>query len=150
MQTVDVKAAETGATPVPMTRRDKLLRWADLVRKAEQNFILFHGLEFMARSSLDELDVRGWVNSAFGAANADPVFKATGLGNTVGDVMNYFELSQAELHEFSCDCGGHITNAMMADRITDIAEGKSHPHAKPVMVEVMTIGSRAMRVVGLR
>jgi hypothetical protein len=55
------------------------------------------------------------------------VFKSVGLNGpaTVQGAMNFFELTQDELHEFSCDCGGRISNSMMADRITAIAEGQS-------------------------
>jgi hypothetical protein len=35
--------------------------------------------------------------------------------------MHFFELSQHELHEFSCDCGGVITNDEMAKRINTLA-----------------------------
>jgi len=37
--------------------------------------------------------------------------------------MDFFELSQSDIHAFSCDCGGSISNAKMADRIEKIARG---------------------------
>jgi hypothetical protein len=36
-------------------------------------------------------------------------------------LMGFFQLTQAQLHEFSCDCGGIITREDIADRIERLA-----------------------------
>jgi hypothetical protein len=102
-----------------MTRREKLLRFAEIVRSRSVNFSLFDGLE---RYSPEQLQLSGTAGTAFEAAAADPILRDAGLtGNTVADAMKFFELSQHELHEFSCYCGGAIANSDMANRIERIA-----------------------------
>jgi hypothetical protein len=123
MKTIDLKAEEQ-VTAVALTRREKLLRWADLVRVAEYPIPLFHLMERWAPDTLKRpVNEFGYgERTAFGIAFGDPIFKAVGLeGGSVRDAMNFFELSQAELHEFSCDCGGEISNAQMGDRIARLA-----------------------------
>jgi hypothetical protein len=53
----------------------------------------------------------------------DPIFASQGLKyeSSIYDVMSFFELTKAELHEFSCDCGGDIENIDMANRIDMLA-----------------------------
>ena len=107
------------AKPV-MTRREKLLRFAAIVRSnRDRPFYLYHNLEGYNPEQLNSI---GLGESAFAAAAADPILRDAGLtGNSVGDAQRFFELSQHELHEFSCNCGGEITNDDMANRIERIA-----------------------------
>lgn len=107
------------ARPV-MTRRDKLLRFVEIVRShRDRPFGLYHNLEGYRPEALEQIGIRG---SAFEAAAADPGLHDAGLiGESVADAQRFFELSQHELHEFSCDCGGQITNEDMANRIEGIA-----------------------------
>jgi len=106
------------AKPV-MSRRDKLLRFAAIVRSARKNFGLYHNLEGYNPEQLGSIGING---SAFDAAAADPILRDAGADlHTVADAQRFFELSQHELHEFSCDCGGAITNDDMANRIESIA-----------------------------
>lgn len=121
-----------------MSKRQKLLRFAHVVRRHtnrglwsrffghydQPRFVIFHDLEWKEQEVLDNLyhDC-----SAFAAAAADPVLQGAGLvpdkeGNvTVGAAMRFFDLTQPQLHAFSCDCGGAITHAEMADRIERLA-----------------------------
>jgi hypothetical protein len=111
------------ATPV-MTRREKLLRWAQIIRNTPASMHLYHGLEYQTPAFLDTMEITAGQNTAFALAAQDPILTDAGLpktGGSIGDTMRFFELSQAELHEFSCDCGGSITNEAMADRLEKIA-----------------------------
>ena len=102
-----------------MTRREKLMRFANLVRASVSPLYLFSGLEYLPPISLTRMS---HPHSAFAVAAADGILKDAGLASdTVADAQKFFELSQNELHEFSCDCGGHISNQTMADRIERIA-----------------------------
>jgi hypothetical protein len=102
-----------------MTRPEKLLRFAAIVRSAKQHFHLYHNLEGYHPEQLGSIGING---SAFDAAAADPILRDAGADlHTVADAQRFFELSQHELHEFSCDCGGAITNNDMADRIEKLA-----------------------------
>lgn len=128
MKTVN-EAELAQAVPVPspvapMTRKEKLLRWAELVRNAPYPMRLYHLLENCSRSRLDEAHVYG-SGCAFDIAFSDPVLREQGLTEpTIGGVMNFMEITQQQLHEFSCDCGGHISNDDMANRIEGLARGE--------------------------
>jgi hypothetical protein len=114
------------AVPIkePMTRKQKLLHWANLVRAERQhNFFIFHNIEHLSQVQLALIDINAQY-TAFGMAARDPVFQAEGLGSgaKIPEIMKFMDIDQHELHEFSCDCGGRITNGMMADRIENIAD----------------------------
>lgn len=122
--------AKPKVVPAAMTRREKLQRWADIVRSHTGVLSLFHLLEHRAASDLAQI---GGPSSAFHLAGADPVLQDQGIkaditGRIFGtsttsaaEVMRFFEVSQAQLHEFSCDCGGNVSATQMADRIEGIA-----------------------------
>lgn len=127
MKHVDVLDALTTAAPVMirMTRREKLRRWADLIRATKGRLLIFHRLEYWTPGEMcrpvTEFDLHP-VPNAFEIALKDPVLQAEGLrGNSIGDVQHFMQLSKEELHAFSCDCGGAISNEVMADRIERIA-----------------------------
>ena len=108
----------TVAIPV-MTRREKLLRFASIIRNARRNFMIFHNLEYMTPAQLAYCSHK---DSAFAAAAADNILHDAGLTcGTAAEAQRFFELSKDDLHSFSCDCGGSITNEFMADRIEAIA-----------------------------
>jgi hypothetical protein len=106
------------AVPVQLTRSEKLLRWAELVRKHRHYLYLYHNLEYRTRAQLcHEYAIH--TNTAFDVAVKDPEFKAQGLKNdaSVQDVLDFFELTVPQAHAFSCDCGGDIDNEEQARRI---------------------------------
>jgi hypothetical protein len=111
---------------VTMTRKERLNRWADLIRSSSHyRMIIFHNLEKWKASDLDMriYDVYRGGNTAFAIAMSDKVFNIQGLPSdgSFKDVMDFFTLSQRELHAFSCDCGGEITNECMARTIVRLA-----------------------------
>jgi hypothetical protein len=107
---------------VPMNRNHRLMRWAGLIRASRVNLMLFHDLEYMSPKELGRIDLVDRAPSAFSIAVNDPVFQAQGLGAgaNIPEIMEFMEIDQQELHEFSCDCGGVINNEMMANRIERI------------------------------
>ena len=110
------------AQPIPLTRDDKLERWASLVERSTDRIFVFHRLEYQSQYELDRLaDPR----SAFAIAAGDPVLKEAGLSSDkVGDGMRFFELSKYNVHAFSCDCAGHISNSRMASRIRHLKSSR--------------------------
>ena len=109
----------SSVAPHVMTRREKLLRFAMIVRTSQRNFVIFHHLEYMTEPQLRDAY---HPESAFAAAAADPILSDAGLASDrVGEAQRFFELSKNDLHEFSCDCGGVIRNDTMADRIEAVA-----------------------------
>lgn len=119
---VQLTAAELAALPVAlpvMTKRAKLLRLASIVRNCNHPLWTFNGIEYMHPSQWQSLE---HPNSAFALAARDPVLQDAGLTkHNIYDAAKFFELGPHELHEFSCDCGGHIGNELMARRIETIA-----------------------------
>jgi len=103
-----------------MTRKERLEHWADLISQHDRAGLV-HNLEYWGHDRLNtplsEIFSTYYADTPFIIAARDPAFKAMGLGDTVASVMKFFEISQAELHEFSCDCGGAISSKKMAARV---------------------------------
>lgn len=114
------------SVPIPMSRNDRLERWASLVESHPHPVALFSNMERWAGWLLDcdlaDPGVTGRAGAnAFSLAAADPIFTAAGLSRaSAREAMRFFELNQAELHAFSCDCGGTISNGEMARRIRSL------------------------------
>ena len=139
MKTIDIKTQEK--TAVELTRKERLLRWADMIRREKRQFLIAHRLEFWNDEALRQSMSRHFFGNsapqytnAFSLAASDPVFAAAGLkDDSVKASMDFFQLSQDDIHEFSCDCGGSIWPHQMADRIEKIAN-------RPTAIEQRTAG----------
>jgi hypothetical protein len=111
---------------VAMTRQEKLLRWAKLVRKSKVQMRLYHLLENETQSELDKLIF--YSSTAFELAYEDPILRDAGLDSkTIGGMMTFFAINKEDLHDFSCNCGGPIDNRRMAKRIESIAYRDGKP-----------------------
>lgn len=135
MQIVDLKQLEATAMALakqPMTRRDRLLHWSALIRKTPAPMMLYHLLEQWTSGQLAHecpaTHPSHYQPNAFTVASGDSVLREAGLGSdkpepaiTFQDHMEFFGVNQAQLHEFSCNCGGAIGNDVMADRIERLA-----------------------------
>ena len=114
-----VTISEMTSPFMPMSRRDKLLRFAKIMREHRQEIYIFSNIEYYGPADWDELR---HPRSAFALAAADPVFRGAGLtDSSAGAGAKFFELSRDDLHKFSCDCGGLLTNEEMARRIESLA-----------------------------
>ena len=122
MKHVDVAELLVSA-PAPMTRREKLLRWAGLVRQSKIALVLYSNLEHWSQDRLEHAVIQKGDATAFELATADPVFQSQGLASETNlpKLMTFFEIGQEELHGFACDCGGMIDRQTMADRIEALA-----------------------------
>jgi hypothetical protein len=108
----------------PMTRYEKLTRLANLIRSRHEGVYIFHLVEYMT-----PVQLAGTFHpySAFSLALGDQELRNAGLTPDLGVHVSikagqeFFELSKNDLHEFSCDCGGGISNVQMASRIDQIA-----------------------------
>lgn len=139
-----LQIAEPVEVKPPMTRRDKLLRLAEVARRGrpsilknalariglwgetyENQWYIFHRIEYVR--PVEALENYFSILSVFDAALKDPVLYDAGLrpdqGKSVSVLraMQFFELTQAQMHPLSCDCGGLITNAEMAFHIEKMA-----------------------------
>jgi hypothetical protein len=125
MKHIDINEIIDTSVPLRpvMSRRDKLLRWAELVDRCHHDLTLYHGLEYLRPYDLANIKPCSNPMSAFTVAMTDPTFQSMGLSSasSVTDAMRFFELSQSQLHQFSCDCGGYIDNHEQARRIARLA-----------------------------
>jgi len=89
--------------PVPMSRRERLERWADLLdRDPDARINLVRELEFAPESAQGEMRAD---YSALAVAYADPLFRAHGLASDrVGDGMDFFGLNDRQAHRLLCSC----------------------------------------------
>jgi hypothetical protein len=103
----------------PMCRSAKLARWAQLCREAGFALRLGNNLEYADKFALEHTPATYNWPSALSIAVYDPVFNEQGLGEdaSIWSLMQFFEINTSELHQFSCDCGGHINNLEQARRI---------------------------------
>lgn len=104
------RAAET--TPIPLTRAERLQRWADALAKlgaSRLNSLL--RTEYVAPEALAAVRAD---NSPLSVAADDPALRVSGLRNdTFGEAMRFFELSEHELHRIVCYC--HYGETMSAE-----------------------------------
>jgi hypothetical protein len=114
-----------GAVPVVqrMTRREKLLHWAALIRRTKRDLGLYHALEYMSPWQRQDIVIGTDNVTALGIAASDPVFQAQGLNATtsIEGALRFFDLTLTQAHAFSCDCGGAISNEQQAQRIERLA-----------------------------
>jgi hypothetical protein len=104
------RAAET--TPIPLTRTERLQRWAAALAKlgpARLSSLL--RTEYVAPEALAQVRAE---NSPLSVAAEDPALRVAGLKNdTFGEAMRFFELSEHELHRIVCYC--HYGETMSAE-----------------------------------
>ena len=114
---------------LPMTRKEKLLHWAKLIKTEIRALFIFHDLAYWPREHLKNPMLHNhWGTSAFTLALQDPVFLKEGhTDSSIAGAMRFFELTLRDLHAFSCNCGGDISNEEMARRIERIANQDAMP-----------------------
>ncbi len=99
---VRARAVVAEARP-PMTRAQRLRRWADVLKRAGSRPLeALRWVEFYAEPERRTLRRDG---SPIALAYADPVLREAGLaGDTLGDAQLFFGLSDDEAHQLLCDC----------------------------------------------
>lgn len=104
------RTAET--TPIPLTRTERLQRWAAALAKlgsARLSSLL--RTEYVAPEALAQVRAE---HSPLSVAADDPALRVAGLKNdTFGEAMRFFELSEHELHRIVCYC--HYGETMSAE-----------------------------------
>jgi hypothetical protein len=107
---------------VPMSRYDRLERWATLLERAPaSNLTPFRDVELVPAAERAEMQV---ANSPLAVAYADPALRRAGLdSDRFGDGAAFFGLSRFQAHRVLCSCGyiGTMRAAEVARRIRAIA-----------------------------
>jgi len=112
-----------GGTVAPMSRRERLERWAAVLERHGGRVQPFIRIEDF--SPEDRRSLRG-EETPLTVAFADPVLRDEGLrGDSLGDAMTFFTLTHGQTHRLLCDCHyrGRMTAAGVADRLRTIAKG---------------------------
>jgi hypothetical protein len=126
-QSVDDISAHAHVTVATrLSREARLNRWADLLEEwGARPLKLFTRIEYQPEA--ERMAVRQ-DDSPMTTAYADPVLREAGLaGDTFGDAVRFFELSQHEAHELLCDCHyfGKMDGSVAARRVRQLAGGAS-------------------------
>ena len=113
-------------TAPPLSRkavqRQRLHRFADLLCAYTGSIRLLTRMEYLTAPELHAM--RGDL-SPLALAYADPKFRQAGLaGDTVGDAMAFFDLSERQVHTLFCDChyGPSAGGPTIAARIQAVAD----------------------------
>jgi hypothetical protein len=109
---------------VPMTRRERIERWATLLDRHGGALTALYRIEYL--SPEERRLYRGSDNTPLAVAYRDPVLRRDGLaGDTLGDAMDYFGINDWEAHRLLCDCHyfGAMTGKGLAARLRRQAAG---------------------------
>ena len=108
--------------PPPLSRRQRLLRWAEVLKRADRRLLQpLKFVEFYAPAERARL--RG-DQTPLALAFSDPVLRAAGLrGDTLGHAQAFFGLSDHEAHFLLCDCHWHgrMTGGAASRRVRAVA-----------------------------
>jgi hypothetical protein len=107
--------------PINMSRRERLARWRDLLAREPQRMLkTLEEIEFRLPTQRAALRAD---NSPLTVAFADPVLRGEGLkGDTLGDAMAFFDMSEHQAHRIVCSClnGRAMPSAQAAQRVRSV------------------------------
>ena len=117
------RVADLAPENAPMTRCERLDRWIEVLeREPGRALKTLHEIEYkppqVRRASRVD-------NSPPSLAFNDPILRADGLASDrLGDVVDYFELSDEEAHRAFCSCfyGESMTASAVAARLRSISK----------------------------
>jgi hypothetical protein len=109
--------AETGK----MSRSERIERWASLLEQHQDRLMPFLRTEYLPYEARRMLRAD---NSPLALAFSDPILRNDGLtGDTLGEGIAYFGLSEQKAHRLLCDChySGTMTGKEVASRLRSAA-----------------------------
>ena len=111
-----------------MSRRERLERWAELIeQQPDRRLHSIDGTEFGPRQ---ERRAKRADRSPLTVAFEDPVLRAEGLrGDRVGDAVDFFNLSERDVHHLVCYChfGQTVSAGAVAARLRMMARRAELP-----------------------
>jgi hypothetical protein len=106
----------------PMSKTERLERWAAaLDREGDKQLHTLFEIEHMPRAKRKTMRAD---DSLLSVAFKDPCLRAEGLaGDTVGDVLAFFRMSEGEMHDMACYChhGPSMSARSAAARVRALA-----------------------------
>ena len=120
----------------PLSRRERLERWAEaLEREGGRRLKTLVEMEHAPRA---ERATQRADDSPLSVAFHDPRLRAEGLaGDTVGDAVTFFGVSEMELHDILCLC--HHGATMAAD--TAAIRARAAAAHRPLYTQPMFVGA---------
>jgi hypothetical protein len=128
-----------------MNRTERLKRWIALLNEdPTRRLTALDEIEYMLPSDrpLARAD-----DSPLTVAFSDPVFRREGLkGDTLGDVMDFFQMSEGEAHHAFCSClGGYsMDSGAFARRLHDATIGRARVVSGAVILGGLLVGFPAV------
>ena len=109
-------------SPRPLSKYERLDLWAEaLERRGAQRLNTLFQIEYLSPAERELLRVD---DSPLTVAFKDPRLRAEGLaGDTIGDAVAFFQVSEMELHDILCFChhGGTMAAHAAAARVRTAA-----------------------------
>lgn len=125
----------------PMSKTERLSCWAEaLDREGDRQLNTLFQLEYLPRAKRAMMRAD---DSLLSVAFADPRLRAEGLaGDTMGDAVAFFGVSEHELHDIVCFChhGPAITARTAAAQIRNAAS-RPQQGIRPMLVGAAVAGS---------
>jgi hypothetical protein len=112
-----------------MTRSERINRWMEALQREPRRKL--RALPEIERKSSEERRAIRLENSPISVAFEDMALRAEGLtGDTLGDAMDFFEMSDRDAHAALCSClfGGTVEAGLAARRVGELLrpeEGRS-------------------------
>lgn len=108
---------------VPLTRKERIERWADLFDRHAGPLQALYRIEYLPAAERRAYRAAG---SPLALAYSDEKLRADGLkGETLGDAMDFFDMTDEDAHHLLCDCHymGSLTGRGLASRLRRYASG---------------------------
>ena len=119
----DVQPVEA---PVGMDREQRLLHWIErLEADPERRLRALHEIEYLSPTQRRECRAD---DSPLSVAYADPTLRLAGLkSDRIGDCMDFFELSDDQIHHAFCSChvGIRLSSLRAAQRLRHVLRADS-------------------------
>lgn len=110
-----------------LSRHERLMRWVDLLERQPKRRLRSLGeIEFTPEEKRPELRSD---DSPITVAFEDPILRADGLkGDSLGDALEYFGLSERSAHRLLCSCmnGWSMEASLSARKVRRIAHPNHH------------------------
>ena len=139
---------QSGLQPRPLSKRERLALWAEaLEREGGRRLRTLYQIEYAPPAE------RAWGradDSPLSVAFGDARLRAAGLaGDTVGDAVAFFEVSEMEMHRILCFC--HHGETMSADAAAARVRAAAVRAAwnRPLYLSPMLIGGVAAAMIAL-
>jgi hypothetical protein len=132
----------------PLTKFERLERWAELLeRDGDRRLKTLFEIEYLSRAERAALRANG---SPLSVAFGDARLRAAGLaGDTIGDAVAFFEVSEMELHNILCFCHhGDTTSAHAAAARVRAAAARAAWN-RPLYLSPMVVGGVAAAMIAV-